>query len=76
MRAHHEVHLLRRDAGGREVVEITARAHVPERRALAALVVADTRVDHDGVLGRLHEIGLDARRQVAHRFIEEVRLEP
>ncbi len=65
MRAEHVVHLLRRHAGGAEIVEIGALTPVPGRHLVALLVIADAGVDDHRMLRGLHHVGLDAR---AHGF--------
>src|SRR5436309_2722160 len=59
-----------------QVVEVRAPAHVPGGRVVARLVVADARVDQHGVAGRPHDVGADARAEVAGPVVPEVRPEP
>src|SRR5262245_51588941 len=76
VRADHVVHVVGHGPRGAQVLEIAAVSHVPERIALAVLVVADARVDHDRVLGRPDDERLDPGLQIARGVIEEVWLQP
>src|SRR5919199_1460199 len=64
MRAHHEVDVVHRYAGSIEPAQIrVVGLHVPFRPLRPRLVVADATVDQDGVMRRLHHIGLEAQDQ-------------
>ena len=76
VRDHDVVHLLGPDAGGGEIVEEGAGATMPDRIALARLVVAHARVDQHQVFGRAHDPGADARAEIVRRLVPEMRLEP
>src|SRR6516164_10096187 len=77
MRAHHVVDVVYRDAGGREAfLEAVALEHVPERPRRTRLVVADARIDQDGVLRRPYDKALYAQHQPAAGRIDEGRLQP
>ena len=64
MRAHHEIDVAdgksrRGEAAQKGVVGL----HIPVRPLRPRLVVADAAVDQDGVMRRLHDIGLEAQHQ-------------
>ncbi|MGY4232323.1 hypothetical protein ACVIIW_001270 [Bradyrhizobium sp. USDA 4449] len=64
VRAHHEIDVINRDPGGIECAQIcVVSLHVPFRTIGSRLVVADAAVDQDGVMRRLHDIGLEAEHQ-------------
>ena len=64
MRAHYEVDVVNGKAGAGEPAQIgIIRLHVPFRPLRPRLVVADAAIDQDGVVRRLHHIGLEAQDQ-------------
>jgi hypothetical protein len=66
MRAHDVVDVIQGEAGGRQALFIAvAVQHVPHRALRSRLVIADAGIDHDGVLGRLHNVALNAQHELA-----------
>jgi len=64
MRAHHEVDVIDREPRGVESTQIrVVGLHVPFRPIGARLVVADAAVDQNGMVRRLHHVGLEAQQQ-------------
>src|SRR6187399_1354313 len=77
MRAHHIIDILEPDTHGLEsLFETVAVHHVPERPCRARLVIADTRIDQDGVLRRLDQEALYTKNEPLGCGIDECRLEP
>jgi hypothetical protein len=76
VRAQHQVHLLRGDAGGAEIAEVAALPLVPQIRLVPDLVVAHAGVYQYGVTGSPHDPGLDPRAHVPGHVVEEVGLDP
>src|SRR6185312_13055279 len=65
MRAQHDVDGIRRKARGGELFQERIVAVVPGRHVAALLVVAEPGVDHDTMLRRLHDQGVDRHFQPA-----------
>ena len=64
MRAHHEIDVADRKAGGLQRPHIgVVGLHVPFRAQRPRLVVADAAIDQDGVMRRLHDVGLETQDQ-------------
>ena len=71
MGAHDVVDLIDGDAcAGKIFLEPIGVQHVPERARGAWLVVTDATIDQDGVVGGLHQIGLDAKHELAILAVE------
>ena len=64
MRAHHVIDVADGNAGGVERPQIDVVGfHIPFRTRRPRLVVADAAVDQDGMMRRLHDVGLEAQDQ-------------
>src|SRR5262249_25842702 len=76
MRADDDVDLLGPETGGGKAVEEIAAAHVPERRSLTVLVVADAGVDEYGRARGPDDPGLDTRAEISRVLVPEVGPQP
>jgi hypothetical protein len=76
MRAHHIIDVVYSQASSRQTFfETIAVQHIPERARRSRLVVADTGIDENVVVGRLDYEALDAEHQPV-LAIDKLRLQP
>jgi hypothetical protein len=75
--AHDIVDLIHIHAGGSQAaLKAIAVHHMPEGPARPGLVIPDTTVNENIVMGRLDEIALNAEHKLSSRHVHTLRLQP